>query len=149
MRNDIRYCLVEFAIDRTEIFRSMMAHYALLSAGKSDESQIPMQYARCDIEKIFNDEIFYKEMVALCGQLSAWVRGCRWTSDTTVGLTVRVPRHLPRATVGAMRRGVESCLVAMCLRRCLVPVPAAEREIAALADRSRLSLSAVRQMLSL
>lgn len=142
-----RNMIVEISLDSTKIFGSVMAEYALISAGKSEENEIPMQYARCDLEKIYK-VVFMEETGRLCSSLAGYIDNCTATSDSTIGIIMRVPAGMPAVTLATMRKRMESWMVATVLWRFLLPVSSAQAECAGLAKRSRAAMRSLRQMLA-
>lgn len=138
--------IVEIRIDREEIFRSMMAEYALISAGKSAEADVPMQYARCDFEKIFY-VIFNQEVGKLCSSMLGYVADCRPHGETMMSIIVKLPLSINSVGISALRRRMESYLISAGLERCLLSVSSASVEAANMAKRSQASLRSIRQML--
>ncbi|MGN0212118.1 MAG: hypothetical protein ACI4AN_04110 [Muribaculaceae bacterium] len=142
--NDYRE--IEVVIDPEMIFRSVMAEYALISAGKSDE-EMPMQYARCDMPGICS-VLTMEELGVLCSHLSGYVESCDERDGGLVAIVVRIPKSLAAAAEASVRRRIEDYLVASVLSRCLVAVKVSQREYASLTSRSRASLRSLRQLLS-
>ena len=56
------YRITNVVLDSEQIYRAMMAEYALIVAGKSEE-EAPMQYAKCDLPGIF--KVLYNEEVGV------------------------------------------------------------------------------------
>lgn len=138
--------IVEIRIDRDEIFRSMMAEYALISAGKSADDDVPMQYARCNFEKIFY-VIFNQEVATLCSSMLGYVADCRPHGETMMSILVKLPLSINSVGINALRRRMEGYLISAGLERCLLSVSSTSLEAAEMAKRSRASLQSIRRML--
>lgn len=137
---------IDIVIDRTEVRKSVMAEYALISAGKSDERDVPMQYAKCDLEGIFS-VIFAEEVGYLCSHMMGYADD--YVEDgTLVKFAVRVSAALETTADALLRKRMESFLVSAALLRILMPVASAQRECVALEHRAKTSLRAVRHILA-
>lgn len=141
------YREIDIVIDRTQIYRSVMAEYALISAGKNSDEEVPMQYAKCDMEGIYS-VIFMEEVGYLCSKLMGYVADCAEENDTLVRISMRVPVKLDSTSDNVMLKRVESYLVASTLVKCLMPVKTSQTECADLGKRARMALRSLRQMLA-
>ena len=61
------YITMTIMLDREQIYRAMMAEYALVVAGKGDE-EAPMQYAKCDLPGIFK-VLYNEELGVMCSKI--------------------------------------------------------------------------------
>lgn len=141
-----QYRFIDIAIDRTQIFRNFMAEYALISASKIDEEEIPMQYARCDLQGIF-EELFAEEIGYLCSQMLGYVSNC--TEDGSIfRLSLNISSNLDTSTDSIIRKRIESYLTAATLSKCLMPINSISIECAAIEKRAKLALRALRHILA-
>ncbi len=140
------YRKIDVVIDREEVLRSVMAEYALISAGKNDDRDVPMQYAKCDLAGIFG-VVMDEEVGYICSRMMGYAEDCV-ADGSLMKITVRVSAQLEAAADAVLRKRIEGYLVAAILMRFLMPVASAQRECVALEKRAKSSLRAVRNILA-
>ena len=140
------YRKIDVAIDRNEVLRSVMAEYALISAGKNDDRDVPMQYAKCDLMGIFS-VVIDEEVGYMCSRMLGYAD--ELVADGSImKIAVRVSPRLDAAADSVLRKRMEDYLVAAILMRFLMPVPSARTECVALEKRAKSALRAVRHILA-
>lgn len=133
-------------LDRVQIFKSIMAEYALISTGKTDEKDIPMQYAKCDLEGIFK-VIYAEEVGYVCSRMMGYADSCS-EEGTLMKIGMHLSSRLDTTVDTTLRMRIESYLIAAVLMRFLMSVPSARNECVALERRAKASLRAVRHILA-
>lgn len=131
-----------------QIFRSMMAEYALIVAGKSDE-EAPMQYAKCDLKGIFG-VLLNEELGVMCSKIAGYIDSVeeRTVDGGGTAIVLRLSADAPAVNDKLIRRRMEDYLVASTLLRCLLPVRSTQSEYQMLVSRARLSMRSLRQLLA-
>lgn len=131
-----------------QIFRSMMAEYALIVAGKGDE-EAPMQYAKCDLKGIFG-VLLNEELGVMCSKIAGYIDSVEEHTVDGGGtaIVLRLSADAPAVNDKLIRRRMEDYLVASTLLRCLLPVRSTQSEYQMLVSRARLSMRSLRQLLA-
>ena len=131
-----------------QIFRSMMAAYALIVPGKSDE-EAPMQYANCDLKGIFG-VLLNEELGVMCSKIAGYIDSVeeRTVDGGGTAIVLRLSADAPAVNDKLIRRRMEDYLVASTLLRCLLPVRSTQSEYQMLVSRARLSMRSLRQLLA-
>lgn len=129
-----------------QIFRTMMAEYALIVAGKSEE-EAPMQYAKCDLKGIFG-VLLNEELGVMCSKIAGYIDSVEERTDGGTAIVLRLLADAPAVNDKLIRRRMEDYLVASTLLRCLLPVRSTQSEYRMLVSRARLSMRAMRNLLA-
>ncbi|MGN1245771.1 MAG: hypothetical protein ACI4UN_03980 [Muribaculaceae bacterium] len=140
------YRIKTYVLDREQIYRAMMAEYALVVAGKDDE-EAPMQYAKCDLPAIFR-VLYNEELGVMCSKISGYIAQIDESADGLTHIVMRMPAGLATVKDALIRRRMEDYLVASVLMRCFVPVRSTRDEYEMLVSRARLAMRSMRQMLA-
>lgn len=140
------YRITNVMLDSEQIYRAMMAEYALIVAGKSEE-EAPMQYAKCDMPGIFK-VLYAEELGAVCAKIGGYIDNVEATTEGFTRIALRLPAMAPAMLDSLLRRRMEDCIVASVLLRCLLPVKSTQAEYRQLVDRSRLALRSLRHLLA-
>lgn len=140
------YRIINVMLDSEQIYRAMMAEYALIVAGKSEE-EAPMQYAKCDMPGIFK-VLYNQELGTICSKISGYIENIQESLTSLTMISLRLPAGAASASDTLVRRRIEDCLVASVLLRCLLPVRSTQAEYQALVGRARIAMRSLRQILA-
>ena len=82
------YITMTIMLDREQIYRAMMAEYALVVAGKSEE-EAPMQYAKCDLPGIFK-VLYNEELGVMCSKIGGDIEHIDDSADGLTEIRLRI-----------------------------------------------------------
>ena len=105
----INYRITNVVLDSEQIYRAMMAEYALIVAGKSEE-EAPMQYAKCDLSGIFK-VLYAEELGAVCSKIGGYIDNVEATTEGFTRIALRLPALAPAMLDSLLRRRMEDCIV--------------------------------------
>ena len=140
------YRTMTIMLDREQIYRAMMAEYALVVAGKSDE-EAPMQYAKCDLPGIFK-VLYNEELGVMCSKIGGYIENIDDSADGLTEIKLRIPAGVATINYALIRRRMEDYLAASVLMRCFVPVRSTRQEYELLVSRTRLAMRSIRHILA-
>ena len=129
-------------LDREQIYRAMMAEYALVVAGKSEE-EAPMQYAKCDLPGIFK-VLYNEELGVMCSKIGGYIERI----DGLTEIRLRITAGMAAINYALIRRRMEDYLAASVLMRCFVPVRSTRQEYELLVSRTRWAMRSIRHILA-